>query len=374
LNDSANFSQSSSAFQTRLSDFGMNAELLWLPDLPKLFQPFRLASELPIGFYENRCLKCGRQLVNYGDRKTKYEIKKKLFCFDCESVITLGFNRGAHVPVWVYDYVLFSMAKGHRNVDIQLEIEKASKKLGLPSTISVPTIYRVAWSSLNLLYKFEPLALRYLATKPIGGTWCMDDRFHDLPFDQSLFPDKVLDPRKGNPHMYPTVVIHEKSKYAFSVCVSKNRDRFVAMRTLSLALDRAGAQPEPLKIDSAKGLYAAARAFLPNERIMRVNKKDDPAFNNAVELSWSFYGLRHNKHECQYKRPHTQECSINIYRYYRNYVWPFKKTRKTPAETLGLVLPRNIANRISFIPLLEFAYRFTNFVESELARARSKRI
>ena len=182
------------------------------------------------------------------------------------------------------------------------------------------------------MYKFEPLALRYLATKPIGGTWCMDDRFHDLPFDQSLFPHKVLDPKKGNPHMYPTVVIHEKSKYAFSVCVSKNRDRFVAMRSLSLALDRAGTKPEPLKIDSAKGLYAAAR------------------------------------------RPHTQECSMNIYRYYRDYVWPFKKTGKTPAQTLGLVLPRNIGNRISFIPLLEFAYRFTNFVESELARARSKHI
>jgi hypothetical protein len=41
-------------------------------------QPFRLVSELPIGFYENRCLKCGRQLAKYGNRETNYEIKKKL--------------------------------------------------------------------------------------------------------------------------------------------------------------------------------------------------------------------------------------------------------------------------------------------------------
>jgi hypothetical protein len=173
---------------------------------------------------------------------------------------------------------------------------------------------------------------------------------------------------------YPTVVIHENSTYAFSVCVSRKRDRFVAMRTLSLALDRAGNQPEPLKIDSAKGLHAAVKACLPSERILCINKKEDFAFNNAVERWWSNYGLRHNKHECQYKTPHTQECSIDIYRYYRNYLWPFERTSRTPAETLGLVLPKNIGNKISFIPLLEFSYRFTNFVESELARTKNKHV
>jgi len=127
LNDSANVSRPSCTFQTRLSDFGINAESLLLPDLSKLLQPFRLDFELPIEFYEDRCLKCGRQLVKYGNRKNNYEIKKKLFCSDCESVTTLGFNRGAYVPVWVYDRVLFSMAKGYRNVDIQLEVEKASE-------------------------------------------------------------------------------------------------------------------------------------------------------------------------------------------------------------------------------------------------------
>jgi len=352
----------------------MNTYSLPSVDLSKLLEPFRSVSELPLGFYEDHCLRCGGQLNGFGNRYNRNRVKEKRFCPTCETFTTLGFDRGAHVPLWVYDRVLFSIAKSYRNVDIQQEVKIASNYLGLsPDWISVPTIYRISRSCLVLLDKFEPLALRYLTMKPAGGVWCMDDRFHDLPFDQSLFPDKELDPRKGNPHMYPTAVIHEEADYAFSTCVSRKRDKLVAIRALSLALDRAGVEPDPLKIDRAKGVYAAASALLPPEKILCINKKDDFAFNNAVEMWWSHYGLRHNKHECQYKRPWTQELSINIYRYYRNYVWPFKKTGKTPAEMLGLALPPNIKNEISFIPLLEFAYRLTNFVESELARARVRR-
>jgi len=341
-------------------------------DLSKLLEPFRSVSQLPLGFYEDHCLRCGSQLVGFGNRENKNIVKKKRFCPKCETVTTLGFDRGAHVPPWVYDRVLFSMAKSYRNVDVQLEVKKASEKYGPPSNISVPTIYRIATSSLSLLDKFEPVALRWLSTKPVNGVWCMDDRFHDLPFDQSLFSDKKLDPRKGNPHMFPTVVIDGKTNYDFSACVSRKRDKLVAIRALGLALERAGVQPDKLKIDKAKGLYAAAIALLPPEKIVCINKKEDFAFNNPVEMWFSHYGLRHNKHHCQYKRPWTQECSTNIYRYYRNYIWPFKKTGKTPAESLGLALPRNLNNEISFIPLLKFAYRLTNFIESELARTRVK--
>jgi transposase InsO family protein len=341
-------------------------------DILRLLAPFRSGSEMPLGFYEDRCLKCGSSLSPFGNRKNGMRIKKKWVCSKCGAFVTLGFDRGAHVPLWVYDRVLFSMAKSYRNTDIQLEVKIASKNYGPPFWISVPTIYRIARSSLSLFERFEPVALRGLLTKPISGIWCMDDRFHDLPFDQSLFPDKKLNPRKGNPHMYPTVVIDEKTNYDFSVCVSRKRDKFVAMRALVLALDRAGGPPDKLKIDEAKGLYAAAIDRLPPERILCICKKKDFAFNNAVEMWFSHYGLRHNKHECQYKRPWTQECSMNIYRYYRNYIRPFKETGKTPAELLGLALPRNINNEISFIPLLEFAYRLTNFIESELARAKFK--
>lgn len=355
----------------RLADFGVNTFSLPLVDLSKLLEPFRSVSELPLSFYEDHCLRCGGQLDRFGPRNNKNRVKQKRFCPKCETVTTPGFDRGAHVPPWVYDRVLFSMAKSYRNVDIQLEVKRESRNLGKPPNwISVPTIYRIGRSCLDLLSKFEPLALRYLTRKLAGGVWCMDDRFHDLPFDQSLFPDKELDPRKGNPHMFPTVVIHEKTGYGFSACVSRKRDKFVAMRALSLTLDRAGVEPEPLKIDQAKGLYAAAAALLPPEKILCINKKVDFTFNNRMERWFSDYGLRHNKHECQYKRPWTQELSINIYRYYRDYVWPFKKNGKTPAELLGLALPANIKNEISFIPLLEFADRLTNFVESEMAKAR----
>jgi hypothetical protein len=320
-------------------------------------------------------LRCGRPLDNFGNRNNIYEIKKKLFCPDCNKHSTLGFNRGAHEPAWIWDWVSYLIARGRRQIDIQLDIQKISghSKL-LPHHISVPTINKIEQAILNVLHEFEPLALRYLSTKSLGGTWCMDDRFNDLPFDQSLFPEKTLDPRKGNPHMYPTVVIHEKSMYPFSVCVSLKRDKMVAKRALSLALDRAGAQPMPIKIDSAKGLKAAVETLLSPDRILCVNKKEDFTFNQTMEGWFGFYGLRNNKHQCQYKRPHTQELSMEVFRYYRAFVLPFRGTGKTPAETLGLALPKNIKNGISFIPLLEFAYRFTNMVKSEVALSNKNAI
>lgn len=366
--------RSQSPVQTKMTDFGLNSLPHPSEDLSKLLKPIISASQLPLDFYRDRCLRCGRPLVDDGNRHNTYETKKKQLCPDCDKVTTLGFNRGSHVPLWVWDRVLFSTAKGQRNIDIQEEVLRESKFHGAKFTISVPTIYKIRWSSDKIVDNFEPYAFRYLATKSINETWCMDIRYHDMPFDQSLFPGKVLDPRKGNPHMYPTVVIHEKAQFAFSTCVSKWRDKFVGIRALSLAIDKAGVEPDPLKIDSAKELIAAAKALLPPEKILCINKKDDFTFNQAMEGWFGVFGLRHNKHECQYKRPETQECSMNIFRDFRNFVWPFNKTKKTPAETLGLILPRNIGNKLSFIPLLDFAYRFTRFVEGESAKARNKRL
>lgn len=370
--DPTDFSQASGIVQTRLSDFGMTHWSEPPIDIKKLLEPFRSGSELPVSYYEDRCSRCGHQLSGFGIRENNIEVRKKRYCPQCKKFTTLGFNCGAHVPVWVYSRVLFSTALGHKNVDIQKEVKLASRDKGPPSRISVPTINRIRNSSLNIFNKFEPLLLRYLTTKSVRGTWCMDDRYHDLPFDPSLFPEKVLDPRKGNPHMYPTIVIHEKTGFCFSALVSKHHDKRIAMHALFLAMDRTGTRPAPLKIDYAKGLYAGALSLLSPEEILRINKEQDFAFNNSVERWFSDYGQRHNKHHCQYKRPWTQEPSLNIYRWYRNCIWPYKKTGKTPAESLGLALPRNINNEIDFIPLLDFAYHLTNFVQSEIALARSK--
>jgi hypothetical protein len=193
LIDPTDFSQASAKVQTRLSDFGMTQWSEPLIDLKKLLEPFRCGSELPLSYYEDRCLRCGRRLDGFGIRRNNNENRKKKYCPRCEKFTTMGFNRGAHVPPWIYNRVLFSTALSYKNVDIQKEVKLASKDKGQPNRISVPTINRIRNASLDILNNFEPLLLRYLSTKSVGGTWCMDDRYHDLPFDQSLFPERVLD-------------------------------------------------------------------------------------------------------------------------------------------------------------------------------------
>jgi len=203
-------------------------------------------------------------MSKYGNRpNTRKEPAQKYSCPNCGAVRTPGFNRYAHLPVWVYDRVLFSMAKNYRNVDILDEVKKKSRDLCQSGAskyhvrISTPTIYNIGKKCLTLLYKSEPVVLQGLSTKPLDGTWCMDDRFHDLPFDQRLFPSKKLDKSKGHPHMHLTVVLHEESGNAFSCCVSKKRDRFVAMRALAMAIDRAGVEPQRLKIDMARASFSS---------------------------------------------------------------------------------------------------------------------
>jgi len=338
------------------------------------FAPFRSSSIFPLSFYEERCVRCGSSMVKFGNRRnTIKEHAKKYSCPNCRVVRTPGFNRYAHLPVWAYDRVLFSMSKNYRNVDILDEVKKKSRDLNQDVKISTPTIYNIGKKCLTLLYKFEPIALQALSTKRLDGNWCMDDRFHDLPFDQKLFSGGKLDKSKGHPHMHLTVATHEEAGYAFSGCVSKKRDRFVAMRTLATAIGRAGVEPQKLKIDMAKGLYKAARTLLPSGKILRINKKQDFSFNNAIERWFSHFGARFRKHECRFKRPKTLEDGANIYRYYRNFLKPYRRHQKTPAELLGLVLPRKIKDELSFIPLLDFADRLINYVNSEVA-ARKKRV
>jgi transposase-like protein len=170
--------------------------------------------------------------------------------------------------------------------------------------------------------------------------------------------------------MYLTVVIDEKSGYPFSSCVSKNRDRNIALRTLTLAMSRTQTQPALLKIDGLKSFRKAAEAILPPEKILSVNKNEDYGFNNAIERWFSHISPYFNKHECRFRRPYTLERAVEVRRYYRSFLEPYQESGKTPAELLGMKLPIQIKDNISFIPLLEFANCIINYVEGEAARLR----
>ena len=86
--------RSQGPFQTKMTDFGLSSLPLPSEDLSKLLKPIISASQLPLDFYKDRCLRCGRPLVDDGNRYNLHETKKKQICPDCDEVTTLGFNRG----------------------------------------------------------------------------------------------------------------------------------------------------------------------------------------------------------------------------------------------------------------------------------------
>jgi len=162
--------------------------------------------------------------------------------------------------------------------------------------------------------------------------------------------------------------------------------KWPALHALTLALDRTGSRPAPLKIDYAWGLYEAAQAVLADHEIMRVNKSESRQScgkMSKAERTFSDFGQRDNKHHCQHRTISTQQNSLNIFRWYRNFIWPreprkeegcrHKDAGKTPAELLGLALPPDINNRLDFLPLVKFSYNLTRYVKSEIARAKVSR-
>ena len=356
-------------------------------NLAGLLASIRNGDGFPAHFDEDCCMDCGHPLSTYGTRHNDIEERQKKHCPKCGKHTTPAFNHGSRVPEWVYRHVLLWSALNHKDTDIIREIELKSREDHLkPLTINVPTIYRIRESVNVILEEAEPIILRYLAKEPLllKGSWLMDVRHNNLPFRRVSPLGRKLDKSSGHPKMYETIVTDQATDYDYSGEVSANKSWFSALSALTLALDRTGARPRPLKIDAASDLDKAVISLLAPDEIKILNKSDPDYWKNpkmnGVERWFSDFGQRDNKRHCQHRRLWTQQSSFNIYRWYRNYIWPRKPRDrsspafgKTPAELLGLALPEDINNGIDFLPLVKFSYKLTQYVKSEIARAKVAR-
>jgi hypothetical protein len=359
-------------------------------NLEELLAPLRDGDDFP-PLDEDCCLVCGHRLSRYGTRDNEIEPRQKKYCPECGKHATIAFNHGSRVPEWVYRHVLLLSALNYRDRDIIRDIELKSMEDKLkPRTINVPTIYRIRASVNAILEEAEPIILRYLSKEPqlIKGTWLMDVRSNYLPFRRVSPLGRRLDKSNGHPKMHESAVKIKAPDYCLSGEVSMDQTQFSALSALILGLDRTGARPAPLLVDAASGLDKAVMSLLTPDEVKIVNKSDpyywkDPIMND-VERWFSHYGQRDDKRHCQHRRLWTQQSSLNIYRWYRNYIWPRNLrplnglprpgSGKTPAEFLGLALPAEINNDLDFLPLVKFSYRLTQYVKSEIARAHAQKL
>ena len=364
--------------QTRISEHVPN----WFDkvNLRKLLAPIRNGTGLPPHFNEGCCLVCGRTFDNYGPRKNDFETKQKKYCPKCGYHSTPTFNFGSRLPDWVWSDVLFGSALFHKDVDIKRDIERHARKNNLqPRKVNVQSFYRIRKEANSIMEEAEPIILRYLSKRPslIKAIWVMDVRNNDMPYRKSKLTGKY-DKKSGHPHINPTMVTQEAEGYWYALEVEMDQTRFSALHTLTLAFDRTGVKPKNLKIDYAPGLYAAAKYVLSEEakEIDRINKHSSKKVYGKMspcERHWSDLGQRNNKHHCQYRKPWTLQDNLNIFRWHRNYLWTKESTKKTPAELLRIILPPEVKNPDDLLPLVKFSYRLTQFVKSEIARARFSR-
>jgi hypothetical protein len=355
--------------QFRLTDYIQNTQPSVKPDINSL------------GFFiaEQCCPVCGSDDTSYaGWRKNKRkEDTRRLLCNKCGRLFTLGFDRGAHLPLWVWDTVLFYAMLGVRYKSIPHIIKRESIIRGLGiSTISVPTVYSIVNRSLGILDKFERNIMKHIICGKICEQWEIDDRYHNIKkirdeerknltklnpffemFEESL-EAKTLAKKKRRTkwkYMYPTAVVAREAKYCLAVYVGAERNRETAEKALMRALQLVSYEPKIIYCDGHSPFLQAIPRVCPNASIVSINKGEDISVVNITETMWSIFNLVIPKK--RFRKPQLLDKSINLTRHYYNMLRSQPAlAHKTPLESLGFQIPQS--SKESWVNLLSFAHRF----------------
>jgi len=349
-------------------------------------------NSLDFFFADQCCPVCGSNDVSYAGwrRNKRKEDSHRFLCNKCGKYFTSGFDRGAHLPVWVWDAVLFYAMLGVRYKSIPLAVKRESviRKSG-PLMISTPTVYNIVDRASKLLDEFERnIMLHVIHTKVLQ--WEIDDRYHNVkrlqneeerknliklnPFlellEESLIEEEERLAKKGKrtkwKYMYPTAVVAREAKYCLAVYVGAERNVETAEKALMQALRLVGNEPEAVYCDRHSPFLQAIPKVCPNALVVSVSKEECISIVNVTETVWSIFNLIIPKK--RFRAPHILNKSINLTRHYYNMLRPLPSLGgKTPLEALGFHIPQSAKE--SWTNLLGFAHRFNTMVNRSVRQA-----
>jgi len=349
-------------------------------------------------FSQHFCEECGSLKVNWaGWRKnSKKEASHRMVCEECGHSFTYGFSRGSHVPLWVWDCVLFYVSIGVRYAALPLIIKRESiiRNVEKPFTLSQVSARSLVARANTVLDTFERnVRILHVGELSFSEEWEIDDRFHNWmkikPREEKIIQQfgsqlgidlngalQALDEEstKGGEKrrlywkfMYPTAVVERKSRYCLSIYVGTNRDTETALKALIAAKNRSAYDPKRFRCDGHEPFIKAIKIIYPSTEILSLKKKEDISIVNTTETIWSIVNLTVPKK--RFRSPESLASTLNLARHYYNMLRPQDGLNgKTPLEAIGFSLPASAKS--SWVNLLQFAYQFNRFVEYNWRRWR----
>jgi len=371
--------------------------------LPDVLDSVKKAGTLPLELYDEGyryyCEECGLRTVKVGLRDNRKGKSQRYLCRLSGKSSTFGFDKNGHLPRWAYDTILRGVIRGHRVKDIAEQVEEDGKKLKQTVTVSTITVINVTKKCSIFLDEFEGLVLKKLVPELKFRVWIIDDRFHSRPKKRSCFLQKKVhsnsngnegrleeeerrrkkkDPesetkkrkkRREKKHWYITCVLDQETGYCLSSCISRRRNLEASLKALIVANKRAGCEPEVLKCDKHGPHEKAAKILFPKAKVLAKSKKSKEGFPwiNRIE-NWFSGASRAIPKRGRFRSLNTLKCAFNIYRHSRNFWEPYRRSGKTPAELVGVVLPVHSKKERSLAESLDFADRFINFAKADEKR------
>lgn len=344
---------------------------------------------LELSCYSVYCDNCGcLELSRAGFRKNKRKGDvQRYICKKCGRYVSPYFYKGSHLPLWVFDAVLFYVSIGLRYQLVPVVVAREGKaRTGKPFNISVPTVYNIVRRATVLLDTFEYNIRHYFipAGKVISDEWQIDDRYHNwrlnvereieivqmkFGVNLDLVKEVVCEKKLKWSFMYPTCVVETNTCYGLAVFVGPRRTEETARSALRQAIERSTYTPLVIKCDGHKPFIKAIEGELPSVQIICRTKEEDVSIVNAAETFWSIFNLVVPKR--RFRQPETLADAADLTRHYMNMLRPHEKLGgKPPLEALGFNLPRSAKD--SWAGLLDFAYKYNKLVEYKRRQALKK--
>jgi hypothetical protein len=276
-----------------------------------------------------------------------------------------GVDKGLKFPFELWGIILSSFLEGDDLARINKEVKKEAEKMGIKiNSISSEAVYNVVERAYLIMAYFEPIAIRKFADREVKlGTVEIDYSPYPIYTLGSRIKQQDLKSRNINFHdlieklgrrelnrlgvrkrvfVYITGAIDEESRYPTPMVTDYSFDYRRSLQCLEQMIQTVGSKPHTIKCDGALCHRNAVKMLLPDVELYSRTKAQCYNIVNILERYWLEL-----KDECmhpyRFMSPSTARLAVEFKRLEHIFIRPHSDlNKKTPAEFLGIKIPRSI--------------------------------
>jgi len=276
-----------------------------------------------------------------------------------------GVDKGLKFPFELWGVILSSFLEGDDLARINKEVVKQAEKMGINITsISCKAVYYIVQRAYLIMAYFEPIAIRKFADREVKlGTVEIDYSPYPIYTLGSRIKQLDLNNRNINIHdliekrsrrelnrlgvrkrvfVYITGAIDVESRYPPPMVTDFSFDYKRSLKCLEQMIQTVGSKPHTIKCDGAHCHRKAIKMLLPDVNLYSRTKAQCYNIVNHLERYWLEI-----KEECLHPYRFMSLRTVRLAVEFKRLEHIFFRlhselNKKTPAEFLGIKIPRSI--------------------------------